>query len=137
MKRVAALVLSALILSSCSVLFTKPAPSPGRALGPGEQWVPFQRDRSIAGIPVGCAGVGWVGNNHVLAGSANDPRLVWMMADGKREELEFPVGYSARFTPGLQLLDQTGKVVGEEGTVLVGGCEYVSGIWWVDLPQIP
>lgn len=40
------------------------------------------------------------------------------MMDGKREELEWPVGYSARFTPALELLDAHGNVVGIEGSEL-------------------
>ncbi|MDL2336193.1 MAG: hypothetical protein QFC55_09200, partial [Chloroflexota bacterium] len=87
----------------------------------------------IGGISILCAGTGWVGDGHVLTGSADDSRLVWMMVGGERKELEFPVGYSARFTPDLELLDENGKVVGREGSTLTGGCEYVRGIWWVDL----
>jgi hypothetical protein len=81
-----------------------------------------------------CAGVGWVGGGHYLTGSASDLRLVWMVS-GKRFELEWPVGYSARFTPQLELLDAEGVVVGREGSELIGGCETAeAGVWQVDLP---
>ena len=81
-----------------------------------------------------CAGVGWVAG-HVLTGSPNDPRLVWMMVGDKRAELEWPVGYSARFSP-LELLNENGFVVGREGSELAGGCEMGDNIWQVELPVL-
>jgi hypothetical protein len=56
-----------------------------------------------------------------------------MMA-GQRYEVEWPVGYSARFTPSLEVLNENGVVVGHEGTQLRGGCQTVAGTWRVDLP---
>jgi len=117
-----------------------PEATPTRSLGPGEQWVPVTLVREFGGVPIDCGGVGWSGG-HVLTGSPKDPRLVWMMA-GQRYDLEWPVGYSARFTPHLELLNQRGLVVGREGTQLIGGCELVPssgstpGIWLADLPCV-
>lgn len=110
----------ALALAACT---TQPAPTPQRALGPGEQWVPVARwvDSSGRAEPL-CAGGGFVGEIR-LRGSANDPRLVWMTwPDIGRIELAWPIGYSARFTPELELLDDSGRVVGREGTYVTGGC---------------
>jgi len=46
------------------------------------------------------------------------------------------VGYSARFTPKLELLDEHGNVVRREGDQLIGGCETPdAGVWSVKLPS--
>lgn len=37
-------------------------------------------------------------------------------------ELLWPAGYSARFDPALELLDEHGRVIGREGDPIVGGC---------------
>jgi hypothetical protein len=97
--------------------------TPHRTLGPGEQWVPVAVwvDSSGQAEPL-CAGGGFIGDIR-LHGSASDPRLVWMTWPEKgRIELAWPVGYSARFTPQLELLDDAGRVVGREGTYVTGGC---------------
>lgn len=124
---------SVLLIAACSASINErtPAAIPTRTLGPGEQWVPVAPNRDIGGVPLLCGGTGW-GGGHFLTGSPNDPRLVWMM--GGRAELEWAVGYSARFTPQLELLDQKGVVVGREGTELTGGCEMVPGIWYASTP---
>jgi len=80
------------------------------------------------------SGVGWTPDaGYVLHGLPDDPRLTWMTHQGQRLELEWPVGYSARFTPQLELLNDQGEVVGHEGSHLDGGCQPVPGIWWVDV----
>jgi hypothetical protein len=134
MKLAIALVLAVLLVACANAMTTtQPEETAGRTLGPGEHWVPVRLDRNIGGNPLVCAGVGFTGNSHILAGSADDPRLVWMMVGGERRELEWPVGYSARFTPDLELLNENGSVVAHEGSRLSGGCEMSLGIWWVDL----
>jgi hypothetical protein len=58
-----------------------------------------------------------------LRGSPIDPRLVWMVwPDGHRTELGWPVSYSARFTPQLELLDGNGHVIARDGSRIEGGC---------------
>jgi hypothetical protein len=42
---------------------------------------------------------------------------------GVRTELGWPVGYSARFTPGLELIDGFGRVVAREGSLVTEGCQ--------------
>ncbi len=134
-KLLVSLLASLVLVAACdnSIHERPPEATPTRALGPGEQWVPFAPIREIAGGLVQCAGTGWSGAGHLLTGSPTDPRLAWMNA-GDRQELEWPVGYSARFTPQLELLNEDGVVVGYEGTELAGGCEMAPGIWQVDLP---
>jgi hypothetical protein len=57
------------------------------------------------------------------------------MRRGQRLELAWPLGYSARFTPRLELLDENGDVVGREGDELTGGCTTADpGVWFVELP---
>ena len=99
---------------------------------PVELWEP------VNGIPVACGGVGYEGEFR-LHGSPTDQRLVWMtFPDGSRRELAWPLGYSARFTPDLELLDENGKLVGREGTPVTGGCETPQrGVLWVELESRP
>ena len=58
----------------------------------------------------------------VLMGAQTDPRIAWMLKLGKRYELAWPTGYSARFVPGLEVLDETGKVVARQGDELLDAC---------------
>lgn len=69
----------------------------------------------------GCRGTG---TDAVIHGSATDPRVTWVTAtDGThRMEIVWPVGYSARFSPSLEVLDQHGTVVAREGDHLIGWC---------------
>jgi hypothetical protein len=70
---------------------------------------------------MGCFGTG---TDMVIHGSTNDPRVTWVTTpDGsKRVEIVWPVGYSARFVPALEILDGAGKVVAHEGDHLIGWC---------------
>lgn len=97
-------------------------PTPSRALGPGERWLPIaDMGRDIWGHESLCGGVGYLGTS--LHGSPDDPRLTWMVTmDGTRAELAWPVGFSARFAPELELLDAQGRVVAKEGSSVAGGC---------------
>jgi hypothetical protein len=112
--------LAAVVVAACT---GQAAATPHRTLGPGEQWVPVAVWFDSSGRAEQlCAGGGFIGNIR-LHGSATDPRLVWMTwPDNGRIELAWPVGYSARFTPQLELLDDSGHVVGREGTYVTGGC---------------
>lgn len=80
---------------------------------------PLPADPAWRGGP--CLGIGL---DAVLRGDETDPRLTWAehrAIDG-RIELLWPVGYSARFAPSLEVLDDQGRVVGREGDLIVGGC---------------
>src|SRR5215510_6300343 len=70
----------------------------------------------------GC-GVG-VGTDMVIHGSATDPRVRWATSPDTNERFEivWPVGYSARFEPDLEVLNARGRVVAREGYRLIGWC---------------
>jgi hypothetical protein len=141
LRLVIALLLAATCIG-CGALggaFASPRPTPSRALGAGEQWVRFELWEPINGVPTACGGVGYDGNFR-LHGAAADPKLVWMtFPDGSRHDLAWPVGYSARFTPALELLDGTGQVVGREGSLITGGCGIPRepDVLWVSLESLP
>lgn len=69
-----------------------------------------------------CAGVGLGGM--VLTGSPTDPRVAWLASlDGTgRQEIVWQPGYTARFSPNLQVLDPSGRVVFREGDRIKGAC---------------
>ena len=68
----------------------------------------------------GCRGVGF---EATLNGSPSDPRITWITASGgQRHEIVWPPGYTARFTPNLEVLDANGNVVFREGSRVSGGC---------------
>jgi len=68
-----------------------------------------------------CAGIGLL--NETLAGSPSDPRLAWLVRPGgQRLDVEWPPGFTARFAPGLEILDASGDVVFRAGDTVDGGC---------------
>lgn len=108
MKRVAFGV-AGVLLAACTA-----APTP-----PSTQPLPLPTDpRWIVGSD--CLGTG---TDAVIHGSPADPRLTWVTSsEGTRTEIVWPVGYTARFVPALEVLDQDGKVVAREGDHLTGWC---------------
>jgi hypothetical protein len=67
-----------------------------------------------------CAGVGL---DAFLHGDPTDPRSAWVVRpDGTRQDILFPAGYKAVFTPALQVLDPTGRVAMDEGDYVYGAC---------------
>jgi hypothetical protein len=67
-----------------------------------------------------CRGVGL---NAILAGDPRDPRVAWLaMGDGRRQEIVWPVGFRAQFTPELEILDARGRVVLRAGDPVDSGC---------------
>lgn len=68
-----------------------------------------------------CFGVGLDQVN--LAGDPTDPRLAWLVeAGGNRLEAVWEPGYTARFNPDLEVLDETGRVVYRAGDVIDDYC---------------
>jgi hypothetical protein len=104
-----------------------------RALGIGERWLPVARWDLPGGGRLLCAGGGTIGDFR-LHGSAMDPRLAWMIEpDGRRTELAFGPGWSARFTPRLEVLEADGRVVAHEGSQITGSCSTAEpGVMHVD-----
>lgn len=71
-----------------------------------------------------CAGVGLL--DATLHGSPSDPRVAWIHLQGFGDrQAVFPVGFTARFNPSLEVLDANGAVVFREGEKIDGAC--VSG----------
>jgi hypothetical protein len=79
-----------------------------------------------------CAGTAF---DAVLHGSPGDPPSTWItyVVNGRREEVIWPPGYSARFHPTLLVFDEAGILVAREGTHVLGGCPFREGTL-VDLP---
>jgi len=124
-----------LAFAACSA--EPPRATPSRSLGPGERWVPvasWWKD----GQKLLCAGGGLIGDIR-LHGAPDDPRLVWIVwPDDHRTDLGWPVGYSARFTPALELLDGSGRVIAHGGTLVTGGCTTADPqVWSIELATDP
>jgi hypothetical protein len=69
-----------------------------------------------------CAGVGI---DAVVAGSPDDPRLVWLAGrrrPGKGTALSWPPGYSVKFGNGFEVLNEAGEVVHRLGDRIDGAC---------------
>jgi hypothetical protein len=61
--------------------------------------------------------------DETLAGAPSDPRLAWLVGPGgKRLDVEWPPGFTARFDPALEILDAGGNVVLRAGDAITGGC---------------
>jgi hypothetical protein len=131
------LLLPTWLLVACSA--TPPAttsPSESRSLAPGQHALPtFQA--TVSGVPVACAGVGYLGEV-TIHGSPGDSALTWIVfeSDGRRENLLWPAGYRARFAPGLEVLDPSGRVVAREGDRVTGGCAMPPGGTFISLPTV-
>ena len=68
-----------------------------------------------------CRGVGLDAR---VTGNPSDPRLAWLVAgdDQARRDVLWPPGYTARFTPRLEILNENGAVVFRDGDPVTGGC---------------
>ena len=77
-----------------------------------------------------CRGVGYAG---VLRGDPGDPRVAWGEHETPvhhvvlRKELVWPPGYTARFTPELEILDASHQIRFVAGDLIEGGCVAGSG----------
>jgi hypothetical protein len=109
-RRLGGVIATGLVVIACSGTAT---PRPTTALG--TLAVPTLDTRGA--YP--CAGVGTEG---VLTGDANDPRVAWLSEAGHRVDVVFPYGFSARFTPNLEVLGPSGAVVARGGDRVDGGC---------------
>lgn len=58
----------------------------------------------------------------VLRGDPEAERIAWLELPNDRWEVVWPSGYRARFAPRLQILDQGGRVVIEEGGRVTSAC---------------
>ena len=99
----------ALVVAACNAI---PAPAPTNSAG--NIILPTIDTR---GFP--CAGVG---TDAVLAGDAHDPQVAWLIEGTTRVDVVFPYGFSARFAPGLEVIDESGAVVARGGDRIDGAC---------------
>ena len=68
-----------------------------------------------------CLGLGHAGAT--LHGDPERPGLTWLdVGGGQEREVLWPPGYTARFTPKLEVLDAAGRTVLTEGAILTGMC---------------
>jgi hypothetical protein len=89
------------LLTACSILPTPSLPT-------------------LGGYDGACRGVGL---ETTLAGRASDQRVAWLeTTGGRRVEAAWPPGFTARFSPGLVILDETGAIVLRAGDAVPGGC---------------
>lgn len=74
----------------------------------------------VADAPNRCRGIGF---EAIIFGDEADPRLAWLVARTGREFLlVWPPGWSARFDPKLEVLDQGGRVRLRQGDRIQGVC---------------
>jgi hypothetical protein len=84
-----------------------------------------------AGRPFLCAGTGFA-TPGLLEGAADDPRVAWMILNGKAHSLAWPRGWTARFSPSLEVFDDAGRAVARAGDPIGGGCRTaVPDVWYV------
>ncbi len=108
-----------------------PGPST-RTLGPNEYALPSDPHLVLGpdATPMACAGVGL---DAVLAGSASDPRKVWLSdaLTGRRIELVWPSGFTARFDQGsvFDVLNASGRVAIVGGSHVNGACVGAEAYW--------
>jgi hypothetical protein len=64
----------------------------------------------------------------VLRGDAADPDVAWIEGyeSHNRTAVVWPTGFTARFDPDLEILDESGRVVLREGDYIDGTCGVVS-----------
>jgi hypothetical protein len=104
----------------------------GRALGPGEYWLPLATTYR-GGSELLCQPDNPIGGPRAtLLGSASDARLAWVVRDGQRYELGWPAGYTARFSPELEVLDDHSRLVASQGDQFTKLCPTAdAGTFWL------
>ena len=87
-------------------------------------------------LPTVARANGWcreIGYDGVLRGDPDDPRVAWGEHQTRvnhvvlRKELVWPPGYTARFTPELEILDASHQIRFVAGDLIEGGCLGGSG----------
>ena len=133
--------LSAIAVGACTA-----APSPVSTHNPNEvsySLAPLSADERPLPTqpPPAYSACGMVGFDATLAGSPTDPRLVWLMAgsspygsSGERIDVVWPSGYRVRFSPALEVLDDTDMVRLHGGDRVEGGCVAPGGLYLLEPP---
>ena len=112
-----------------SVRFDSPGgPAPTAAPGPtASASGPARALKTIDVTGTSCNGVMLSGAT--LHGDPADPRVAWLDVAGVgARELVFPMGFVARFTPHLEILDATGSPVFQDGEDVASACVYPAGL---------
>ena len=107
-------VVAVVLLGACS-------PGPSATPSAAAIALPTLDVGPAGGTPMACAGIGLAA---VLHGRSLDPQVAWLesMLDGAgRQDVIWPPGYTARFTPRLEVLDAAGQVVIRDGDFVDGG----------------
>ena len=132
-ERVMIAAIAVLLAGACGT--SGPGPST-RTLGANEYALPSDLNLVLGpeATPLACAGVGL---DAVLVGSASDPRYVWLSdaLTGRRIELVWPSGFTARFGQGsaFDVLNASGRVAIVGGSHVNGACVGAGdGEYWLD-----
>jgi hypothetical protein len=99
-----------------SVRLITPSPAPS---GPALRTVDVTAAPS--GAVAACGGIGLEGAT--LRGDPHDPRVAWLdLGPNGTRGLVFPMGFTARFAPRLEVLDASGQVMFRDGDAITGAC---------------
>jgi len=129
LKRVMIAAIAVLLAGACGT--SGPGPS-ARTLGPNEYALPSDPNLVLGPdtTPMACAGVGL---DAVLVGGTSDPRKAWLsdVQTGRRIELVWPSGFTARFDQGtaFDVLNASGRVAIVGGSHVNGACVGADAYW--------
>ncbi|HEX7950893.1 MAG TPA: hypothetical protein VF494_11135 [Candidatus Limnocylindrales bacterium] len=124
----------AIAVGSCTPSDLSPAATSGLSL---TGMTPVPSTFALPTVAVGgCRGVML---NGTLRGDPADPRVAWLVQSGQRVDVVFPAGYTARFSPTIEILDATGRVVARDNDMIGGACsrgtEPPLVLWWPPGPS--
>lgn len=130
MRRLATIAAAAIVAAGACAP-SAPMP-PARTPGPNEYALPTDPNLTLrpSATPLVCAGIGL---DAVLAGSASDPRKVWLQdaQSGGRIDLVWPMDFTVRFGQGaaFDVLNASGKVAIVGGSHVSGACVGKNAYW--------
>jgi len=115
-------LLVASLLGACSSppATVSPIPTSAGSFGPRPPASgPVLRTVDVSGTA--CAGIGVT--DGTLHGNPQDPRVAWLdLGSNGTRDLVFPLGFTARFEPRLEILDAGGGVRFRDGDTITEGC---------------
>lgn len=117
-----AVALMVVLLTGCTSTTLEISPASSSA---SPSFSPLVRRLPTRPPPLPNEACGGVGVEAVLHGSPADPRVTWVEHfpdGGDRKEVDWPAGFTARFSPQLEVLDETGRVLMREGDFVEGTC---------------
>lgn len=133
-RQLFAALIAVLVAGGCGAPASPPASAPPNRL-PGDVPLPTFAP-TVNGYTQACAGVGYPMEVRIH-GSASDPALAWVVfPDGHRENLLWPPGYHAQFSPGITVLNRQDHVVAREGELVTGACPMEPHGLMIDIPTV-